>query len=491
MTPPTGVWPRLRARLDSPWIAAVPGTVIVLVLWVIAYARIDFAAYTRKQLDELWQSLGTEALAVDFWGSLTSMHIQPPAMNVLYGIDGLVTPERHLVIAGALLFGVVATVLMLVDTLRRFGMPGTWTATAGIAYALLPGTVIYALWAYVTAPLMFWSMAAVWGVAVMRTRALPGAAVSAIAMLMLVLTRPAFAWFVLLAWCVALAVLLVRRRAFAALGVVGVALAAGLLVQLHYTVQFGLPVMSSWSGENMAKALAVSGSIVVTPDAEERLRQDPCLSEMLDAYREDRLNRWDDAAFRGLPACAALPALEPRGTPAWDSPTKGTSANANYNYSDRLVASREWSRMMTTIVSEHPWQVLRMALTSEYGPRNSGLGLYLSPSEDYPFVTEVRDANPVFSLLGPWSLVFAPAMWLLVVIGVVRAAVVRRSRLRGFAAFWFGSALLVFHLLANTLFEYSENMRYRAELDAVLLAVGVMVLFDLVRSRTPDDSRSA
>lgn len=474
----------MRARLESPWLAALPGLVIVLVLWLVAYVRIDFAAYTRQQLDELWQSLGTEALAADFWGSLTAMHIQPPAMNVLYGVDGMLTPERHLVIAAALLLGALATVVMLVDTLRRFGMPGTWTATAGIAYALLPGTVIYALWAYVTAPLMLWSMAAVWGVAVMRTRALPGAAISAVGMLMLVLTRPAFAWFVLLAWCVALAVLLIRRRAFAAVAVVGAALLAGLLVQAHYTVQFGLPVMSSWSGENMAKALAVSGSLVVTPAAEERLRADPCLSEMLDAYREDRLNRWDDAAFRGLPACAALPALAPRGTPAWDSPVKGTSTNANYNYSDRLVASREWSRMMNVIVAEYPWQVVRMAFTSQYGPRNSGLGLYLSPAEDYPFVTQVRDANPVFTIFGPWSLVFAPAMWLLVVVGVVRAAVVRRSRLRTFAAFWFGSGLLVFHLLANTFFEYSENMRYRAELDAVLLAVGAMVLFDLVRGRT-------
>lgn len=483
------------AFLETTWGAAAPGLIVLFVLWVIAFLRIDFAAFTQKQIDELWQSLGSAALTEDPIGSIGAMHIQPPGMNVLYAIDLALTPSRHLVLAAILLVTALGTVFLLVDTLRRFGVPGNWAAGAGLLYALLPSTVIYALWAYVTSPLSFMTMAAVWGISYMSRSALIGSTCSAVAMLALVLTRPSFTWIVLVVWCALLIVLLLRRRRVQrvglAVGLVTAAVVVGLAVQAHYFVSFGLPFMSSWSGENLGKALAVSKSLVVTPEAEASLREDPCLSQMLDAYRADALNRWDDAAFRGLPACSTVTGLELRGEPAWDSPMKGGSANPNFNYADRLVASAYWSRMMTVIVEHAPQQLVRMALTTDYGPHGSGVGLYLSPPEDYPFVKPIRDSLPTAVPGGFLSLLLAPVLFALVFVGILRAAFVRRSRLRSSAPFWFSAGLVLFHMATNTLAEYSENMRYQAEIDAVLLAAGMMVLFDLLRPVGEESPREA
>lgn len=473
--------------------ACLPGVLVTLVLWGVTFVRWgDVSAATTYQIDWLWQSLGRAALRDDPWGSLAALHIQPPGLNALYAIDLAVTPDRHVLLLGLYLVLALVTVVLLVDALIRSGVPGTGAAATGLVFALLPSTVIYALWGYVVTPLAALATAAVWGVVLMRTRPVAGALVSSLSMLGLVLMRPSFAWFVLLVWCAALTVVLVRRRPRPvltwALLAIWIPAALGVGVQAHYWMSFRLPVMSSWSGENLAKALWTSGSLVVTPGAVERAAADPCLAEMLAAYQEDRLNRWDVEAFRGLPACAQEPGLAPRGTAAWDSAIKAESGEANFNYADRLVASRKWTQLMSIIVSEHPQQLLRMALTTKYGPTGSGLGLYLSPSEDYPFVTPVRDALPTAVPMGVLSLVVGSAMWVLIVLGWVHALVRRTSPLRGSPAFWLGSGLLAFHLTTNVLLEYSENMRYRAEVEPVLLLVGVLALSAIWTSRPVADA---
>ena len=82
------------------------------------------------------------------------------------------------------------------------------------------------------------------------------------------------------------------------------------------------------------------------------------------------------------------------------------------------------------------------------------------------------------------SVVVAPAMWVLILLGWLHAACVRGSRLRRNLPFWFGSALAAFHLVTNVLLEYSENMRYQAEIDGVLVLLGVMALAAIWEVRT-------
>jgi hypothetical protein len=461
-------------RLVS-WKPFAPGIVIFLTLWLITWVRWDASAGAQREIDGLWQSIGSEFLADEPLASLRVLHIQPPGLNALYSVDLALTPSSHLFLLALFAVFAVGTIMMIVDTLLRSGLSPRWAMTAGVGYAVLPSTVIYSQWVYVVTPLAFFAMAAIWSISLMRKRPIMGATLSTFAVLAMFLIRPTYAWPVLVAWGVLLAVILLRRG----LGIrslIGLllAVAIGLGVQVHYVLSFGLPTTSSWSGENLAKALRASESLRVTDAARATINADPCLAAMLAAYESDNLNRWDWQTFRTLPGCRDIAPLAPRGVRAWDEPT--SNGVANFNYSEHLVTSRQWTRLMTTIVLSDPTQLFSMALTSKYGPNASGLGLYLSAAEDYPFVTPIRDALPTAVPLGILSLIFAPALWALVVLGWVYALMNRGSPLRRNFVFWTASGFLVFHLLANTLLEYSENMRYRAEIDPVLLVAGVLAL---------------
>jgi len=472
-------------RLDSTLVrTSLPGVVVALVLWVITIVRWDAAQYATQEMDALWQSAGIDHLRDDPLGTLSVLHIQPPGMNALFALDLAVTPGSHALILGLNLVVMLATIVLIVDVLRRWGAARIVATGAGVAYALLPSTVIYSQWVYSVSIIAFLCIAAIWGVSLFKTSPTAGAIVSSAAIALAVLIRPSFTVPLALVWIAFWAVVLLRRKGERYLsGVAGLVVIAAALVgvQVHYLTSFGLPAMSSWTGENLAKALQVSQSLNVTDAARNEIAASPCRAQMLDAYEEGALNRWDWQAFRGLPACAELPSLQDRGVAAWDSPVKGSSTEGNFVYSERLVASREWTQMMTTIVRHDPWQLLRMAFTTDYGPRSSGLGLYLSPAEDYPFVQQIRDAHPLAIPLGVWSLLFAPLAWSLVIFGVV-AAVLRKDRaLRTSPVFWSAVALATYHLGVNILLEYSENMRYRAEIDAVLLTAAALVIASIHR----------
>ena len=463
---------------------ALPGVIVALVLWLITFIRWDAPAFATAEMDALWQSAGIGHLTADPWGTLGVLHIQPPGMNALFAVDLWLTPTSHAFILGVNLVALLGTVVLIVDTLRRWGAARVVTTTGGIAYALLPSTVIYSQWVYSVSAIAFLSMAALWGLAVMKQRPNLGAIVSASSLVLAALIRPSYAVPFVLVWLIGLGVLLWRRHGMprwsGALGLV--AMGALLLgMQAHYLASFGLPTMSSWTGENLAKALQTSGSLRVSEAARAEIAESPCRSEMLAAYEVGDLNRWDPDAFRGLPACSTLPMLESRGVAAWDSPLKAGTSEGNFVYSDRLVASREWTQMMTTIVRHDPMQLVRMAITTDYGPSGSGLGLYLSPAEDYPFVKDIRDAHPLAVPLGLWSLLFPALAWSLVIFGAALALFGRNRGLRGSVVFWAGVFLVTYHLAVNVLFEYSENMRYRAEIDAVLLTTAAIVVGSLYR----------
>lgn len=463
---------------------SLPGLLIALALWIITMVRWNAASFATQEMNALWQSAGIDHLRGDPWGTLGVLHIQPPGMNALFALDLAVSPGSHALILGLNLIVMLATIVMIVDVLQRWGCVPVVASGAGIAYALLPSTVIYSQWVYSVSIIAFLAMSAVWGVSVFKGRPALGAFISGSALGLAALIRPSFIVPLALVWILVMGVVLIRTRtARRWLGVAGLAVvAAGVLaVQAHYFVSFGLTTMSSWTGENLAKALQISQSLNVTPQARQEIASSPCQAQMLQAYEAGDLNRWDWEAFRGLPACAAVPGLAPRGVAAWDSPVKGSISEGNFVYSERLVASREWTQMMTTIVRNDPGQLVRMAITSDFGPRSSGVGLYLSPAEDYPFVQQIRDAHPLAVPLGLWSLLFAPVAFALVIFGVVFALVRRDEALRVSPVFWSAVTLTAYHLVVNVLFEYSENMRYRAEIDAVLLTAAALVIGSIVQ----------
>jgi hypothetical protein len=136
--------------------------------------------------------------------------------------------------------------------------------------------------------------------------------------------------------------------------------------------------------------------------------------------------------------------------------------------------------MITIIIRSDPFQLVRMATSTGTGPRSSGIGIYLDPSDEFPWIDEQRAVLPLGSVTGLLSIVFAPALVVLIVIGVVQAIVVRGSLLRNNIVYWGALGIVVFHAVASTLAEYAENMRFRAEIDPLLLLLGVMSLYALL-----------
>ena len=481
--------PRLIERIP----VAVPGLIVYGVLWLLVMVQFDYSTAASNSMDTLWQSLGLEYLGSDPMGSLSVLHIQPWGVNALYAIDLAVTPTSHSVLLMVYLLAGAGSIILLAATLLRVGLPRVWAMVAGLILALLPGTVLYAFWPYNVTLGGFLGILTAYGLSLMRTRPVLGSAVSAVGVLGLQLTRATFVWVFVLAWCVFLLVLLVRRfrgksLAFAALPVIAI-VAVSMLSQAYYWSNFSLPAMSSWSGQNVAKALLTSGKLNVTESARKDIGSDPCLASLLNAYETQTLNVWDPGGLLQLPGCERIVVEDSKGIAAWDQDYR-ESGQLNYNSRVALAASGEWTRMMTIIVRNDPFQLVRMAVSTNTGPRGSGIGIYLDPSDEFPWVDAQRSVLPMGSVTGLLSLVFAPALVVLILLGVGQTIVVRGSYLRRNIVYWAVLGVVAFHAAASTLAEYAENMRFRAEIDPLLLLLGVMSLYSIARGSRGINERS-
>ncbi len=464
---------------------AAPGLVVFLGLWLVVLLQFDYASATTNSIDTLWQSLGTDYLSADPIASLSVLHIQPWGVNALYAIDLAISPNSHVFLLLLFLAAGAGAIALLGATLVRVGLPRVWAVSACVVLALLPGTVLYAFWPYNVTLISFLAIAAVWGLARLRTQPVLGAATSASAVLGLQLMRSTFVWVFVLAWCVFLFVLLVRaqsgRRLVISALPVFIVLVLSLLAQGYYWANYQMPAMSSWSGQNVAKALLTSGQLTVRESARAEISADPCLSRLLVAYESQTLNVWDPGGLVQLPGCESLSVAAERGIPAWDQDYR-ESGELNYNSRLALAASGEWNRLMTIIVSQDPMQLVRMAITTDTGPRGSGIGIYLDPSDEFPWLDQTRSVLPLGSVTGLLSIVFAPALVVLILLGIGQAIFVRTSFLRRNVVYWGALGIVVFHAAASTLAEYAENMRFRAEIDPLLLLLGVISLYSIASS---------
>ncbi len=481
----------VKARIAAlPGAAAIPGALVFTLLWILTWRNFGFASSVSENIDFLWQSLGNYFLTTDPWGSLSVLHIQPPLLNALFAVDLWLTPSSHLFLGFLYFLCALGSVVLVVDTSVRLGVPRVWAAVSGVILALLPSTVLYSLWTYNVILTAFLAVAAVWGVALFRSRPVTGITVSIFSVLGLVLTRSTFVWVLLVVWAVLLVLMLLKSRS--RMGVealrwsivsVVIAVSLGIALQVHYFSSFGLATMSSWSGQNIAKALTTAGTLNVTPNARAEIAADPCLTDILITFENRQVNVWDPGGQLNLPGCLAVPRATERGILAWDAPYKGVlglEGDMNYNTGNALVASQQWTNLMSIVVRADPLQLARMAFGTSEGTRASGLELYLSSAEAFPFISEQMKSLPFADQLNVISRIFAPVTWILVILGWLSALVVRSSSLRGMWAYWLGSGLLVFHAMVSTLLEYGENMRFRAELDPVLLMLATVSLFSVI-----------
>lgn len=486
---------RCVVRWESRIAAALPGLFAFTLLWIFTMRRFDWAPWVDFLYGALWQGLGRNLLVSDPWGSLTSLHIQPPGLMGLKAINLALTPDNHQFLAVVFFLCGALSVLLVYDSLFLAGLRLRWAGVGGVVFAALPSTVIYTFFPFSTAPTVLGCALALWGVALTVRAPAIGAVASSIGVLLLLLFRTSFVWVFVLFWMAGLVWLVLRRaraRRQRLVGLSGLALVAGVVIglQAHYLASFGLWTMTSWSGENVVKALAESGNLRVTDEA---LNASAQLGECEGALARDLAGgnapSWLPEHVLALPGCGPLRAESRTGVEALDSPYKdgiydGQRAG-NFNWNQRLVISRVFTRVATEVVKAEPMQMIFMAFTGGVsGSRTSGLSIYLGPSDDYGWVVGIREAYPSKTMGGLISLLFAPIAVTLTILSLLLVLLRRDGRrLRRSPTYWFALGLVGYHLAVSVLFEYGENNRFQAEVAPAWLILSAMTLATILGTR--------
>jgi hypothetical protein len=453
-----GVWPYL------------PGPVLVVVIYLLTVTT--GGRFLFEERFNTMQGLDFASLAADPWGSLMALHAQPPLMNILFALTDA-APDRlgYLEIVLA-----VAATALVVDCVRRSGGSRGSAAVAGLLYALLPGTVLYALFPYTTTVTAFFAMLTVWGISLALRRPGWGVAVSSLAMVGLFLVRASVIWLFVLGWVALLLIWLFRRtgmRRERVVGLIGAAVGIMLvvLVQSHYWSAFKAPTLSSWSGENLSNALLRAG---LTDDAKARLSaQNPCFGQLVAA------GAWQPVST--YPDCVSAFDLYPRGLPVLDLDVKNPpTVGTNFNAGQRVALARQWAAFARAAISDEPSAFVRIVVGN--GTVQGSLAQFLGRSDVYYQTLDIQKATQpwLWNLLGIWSAAFPILAWLVVIVAALRSLLRRRTRNWLPPPFWFGAALLLAHAVPSVLGDFGENQRFRAELDPVLMAVMVIGLMSLV-----------
>lgn len=451
-------------RVASRILPFVPGWIALAALYVLV--RVGGGRFLHEERLNGWGYLDLAALENEFWASITHLHIQPPLLNALAGL----TLGDSGVVRLTWIYALAAfvTVALVVDTLVLAGVRQRWAALAGVGYALLPATVIYAFFPYSPTLIALFASFAVWGVAQARTKPVWGVSISALGAVGLFTIRASFLWIIALAWIVALGVLLVRSsrqgRKWPGAVVLGASGAFVLVLQGHYLLSFQSWTLSTWSSENLANGMLRLG---LTDEAKSELAaQDPCYAELI-------TGAWQPAT--AYQSCFGNISSLVSGATVVDEEYKSAPPDTlNYNYGLRRAIEPSWAQFVRDGLALEPQAVVRLTLGIESAPGT--VELFLGRSDDvYPIFSMQKQAAPaVWNALGVWSAVFPWVAWALVLVGAVVGVVVRSARPP--SVFWWAGALLVLHAIPSVVGEYGENARFRAEMEPVLVIAAVLAL---------------
>jgi len=459
----------------------LPGWLVLSALYLLV--RAGGGRFLHEERLNGWGYLDLAALENEFWPSITNLHMQPPLLNALTGVTLGEAGVMRLTWLYAL--AAFATVALVVDTLRLAGMRERWAALAGVLYALLPSTVIYAFFPYNPTLIALFASLAVWGVALVSRRPALGVSISALGAIGLFTIRASFLWVVVLAWLIALAVLLVRRARRGSRWPGGVVLALlgafVIVVQGHYVLSFQSWTLSTWSSENLANGMLRLG---LTEEAKAELAgRDPCFAELA-------TGAWQPA--RAYVSCFGNIDSLISGATVVDEEFKSFPPDTlNYNYGLRRAIEPSWAEFVRSGLALEPTAFVRLTLGTEAAPGTIELFLGRSDAVYSTLDIQKQAAPGVWSALGIWSAAFPWLAWALVLFASGVALFVRSARPAG--VFWWAGALLVVHAAPSVLGEYGENARFRAETDPVLMIAAVLAIGVLARAvmalRTPRAAR--
>lgn len=468
---------KISAITRPAFISALVAFSAPILLFAVQYAitRLE-GGFDFPAINWLGQSLGTRALEADTWANLRATHVQPPGLNALYAV--LINSPLGVQISFVSVFylATLTTVVLIVAILRNLGFSNLLASVAGCIFAVLPTTTLYALWPYNTALVAFLGCLSIWSFSIIKIRPVLGILTWCLSALGLFLLRPSFVWFAVLMWLIVPVFFVSGKMKRLAISAAVTSTLVVLMVQGYYLAHFGLITTSSWSGQNVVKALVTSES--VTPD-DLRLaaRGDPCLLAIANAPRFfDQGSGPYDVCPGGFEELA-------KSAPVLQQHTK-IDGSIQYNTLRELQLASQWNELARNLVVDNPLAPLKMAFGN--GSQWSSFEIMFGPGYVYsPLVKNLVSGGPVMEAMRPLGFVFPAFSMMTIAFGA--AFVIRRPQVSDWTrwTFWVATAFLVYSVSVGLLFEWGENQRFLAEVYPILTIATAIVLSVTLQSPRP------
>jgi hypothetical protein len=462
--------------------APLPASAYAAVALVALLARIVWRSlgvrFDAGPLFVYWQFLDPAQLLSRPFEALLNLHSQPPALNVLAAV-GLALFGSHV----ATFFGVLYAASGVAANVASFHLAYVWSGRRSLASAVLlvglasPDAVLFENLFFTTHPvLVSLVLSAACLERLLRTGRLRWFVLYGVLLLATSATRSMYGtpWT---AACLAVPFffLPLRRRTL----VTGlVILAAALLWPMKNGLLFGSWRSSSWMGMNFFNAVynqsyTVAELEAAFPGAPARRVRPPGSSSPFG----------DVKPFAAAEVYAPFLNLRATGVPVLDA-LRRTNGATNYNWIGYIAVSNEYLREYERVLSRNPGllaTVLRSSLASYVRPASDNLALLLTPVS----ASNVAALRPALALLRMDFAVRVPgrvrflvrpaciligALVLLVLGGLPVLAFVdsrRRDAAAGLALFVLWNTAYV--TVVGNLFENLENMRFRLEIEPLLL----------------------
>jgi hypothetical protein len=425
--------------------------------------------------EDAWQNIPVFEMKSDPLLKIFLFHSQPPGFNLfLLLIDQFGSNSAKIF---HLLYILVTClcIWMLSDTVSHWIGNKKIAISAGIVYAILPGTHLYTMWGFNTQLVAMLTMLSVWSFTSGQSRrnnyyfALCG-----LSILIIFSVRATFIWVIAVFYlCIVLLSIVKLRNKYRMklLFVNSIFILVIVFLTAKNMLLFGVSSQSSWASENFAKMLVYS---ISAQEAQSMSEESPCYKELL------AVGVFQDV--RQYPICTAR-----LGTNYLNPPDNIILDNyvfsngmLNYNHKSRLVLESQWKDFNYDLVSHNPKILFRGLFPSFNQERRGSIVQYLWPNIDYKFIEPNTTKLGLFGV--SWLILLSPLPILnITVILLFAYLIMRKNLVRSYvsSSYAFALSMIIFFSVAYVFLEIGENQRYRTEIDPILLACSITSIYKI------------
>lgn len=424
---------------------------------------------------EAWQTIPVIEMKNDALLKIFLFHSQPPGFNLFLLVIDQFGSNSAKILHSFYILGTCLAIWMLTDTVNHWTENRKLAISAGIVYAILPGTHLYTMWGFNTQLVAILIMLSVWSYTLGKSsKSNYYFALCGLSILIIFLVRATFVWFVALFYLCIVVVSIAKSREKHKI-ISQLLNLMFVLVVVFLTLKnilfFGISSQSSWASENFAKMLIYS---ISPQEIQYMSEKKPCYQELL------KVGVFQDV--RQYPLCTA------GSVESYLNPPKNiilenytfSNGTLNYNHSKRLILKSHWKDFNYDLVSLNPKILFRGLFPSFTQDRKGSLVQYIWPNTDYKFIESNTSKLGLFGIV--WFSLLSPVPFIsLTLILSFTYLMIRRKILvtRVPVSLVFALLTIILFSLAYVFLEIGENQRYRTEIDPILIACAVTSLFKI------------